>query len=394
MTKQVSSTNSSIDFLERRIFWRVLIVLLGLQLLLVINIALISYLLWDEHHASLHSFDTQNEESASSVWLHVLLLPEFVWLLLIPFAASFASRLNLSVSSLVFRGAALLLFSSLLVPLVFMPLDHWLEHKTSGEAVEASIAHFFSYDPANLLLVFIYQVTHLTYLLGIGFAIRYWMQAEHKTIQSKQMEQELMQLKHEALCSRVQPHFVFNALNTISSLVNSNPNAARDVIGRLGSLLQVSLDTVSTPEIELYKEFELVEDYLMIQKSRFGNRLQFNLELGDDVREQMIPAFLLQPLVENSLKHGLSRLTNDRSVSIQVNAAKHNQQLLISVVDDGSPDDGETDTVVEKIGLSVTRDRLALRYQDRASIDFQSNSIRGFTVNLSLPIEAARHEND
>ena len=391
-TNTNSQETQTLQALSWKIFLYVLAMLFGLQLLIAVNSVLTSY--WGSIVER-----NSNPNFHFTHWLHAFSITEFAWLIVVPVLSWLVADLRCTWWTLLPRVAAVLATILFIRMFVINPIDNMIVFATIRdpvlltywESLRSVLASFLDAPWFGGFYFLSSSVIHLVYLLGIGFAVRYWIQMQHKTQLMVQLKRNLAELKYDALCSRLQPHFLFNSLNTISALSLTDPQAVRDVVGRLGSLLKVSLNAVDQPEIELQREYELVADYLEIQKARFGERLQFDLQIEPSLSNTLIPAFLLQPLVENSVKHGLQQNTDDdeQPTHIQVISRRTDGTIQISVVDNGVELNPDQQTLSENFGLKLTRSRLKQIYHDRADIQMAANPARGFTVDITLPYKPA-----
>lgn len=207
--------------------------------------------------------------------------------------------------------------------------------------------------------------------------------------------EQLLELRHElqvtqmnALKKQLQPHFLFNTLNTVSALMDENVNDARRVLSRLGQLLRITLEKTQRDKVPLERELDHVAHYLGIEAMRFRDRLTVDYMVPKDLDDHLVPSMVLQPLVENAIKHGLDATT--AGVTITVNAHRHGDQLFLTVADNGK---GTSDVLnaMENggIGLRNVRERLRLLYGDAATFLVRSTAGAGFQVELALPIERA-----
>jgi hypothetical protein len=223
-------------------------------------------------------------------------------------------------------------------------------------------------------------------LMGVLIAMENVRQQRAEHEQLLQLKSELQITQLNALKKQLQPHFLFNTLNGVSALVGKDPDAARRMIGRLGHLLRVSLDSERQQKVQLLQEVDHVGNYLGIEAVRFRDRLSVEYDVPAELGEALVPSMILQPLAENAIKHGLD--TQDESVRISVLARRTNGSLILSVVDDGR---GCTDVqqAVDRggIGLRNVRERLRTLYGDRASMNANSPATGGFRVDLSIPFE-------
>ena len=171
-----------------------------------------------------------------------------------------------------------------------------------------------------------------------------------------------------SLESRVQPHFLFNTLNSIAALIPQDPVGAERMTGQLASLLRASLDTASTPLVPLAHELRSVRDYLEIERVRFGERLRYTMETPSELEHTLVPRLALQTLVENSVKFAVSPRREGGTVSVLAEAAAGDLRLIVE--DDGPGFDPAS--VPRDHGLALLRDRLRLSFHARASLDLDS----------------------
>ena len=138
-------------------------------------------------------------------------------------------------------------------------------------------------------------------------------EAHELALRTADLERRLVEARLQSLRAQLQPHFLFNALNTISAFTESNPQMARRLMAQLGDLLRASLRHTAQPLVTLGEELTFLDDFLAIESARFEGRLQVSVDADDDLLPRMVPAFLLQPLVENAIRHGVgTRLSGGR----------------------------------------------------------------------------------
>jgi two-component system LytT family sensor kinase len=225
-------------------------------------------------------------------------------------------------------------------------------------------------------------------LMGVLVAL------ENARLRRKEHEQ-LLDLRNElqtsqlnALKKQLQPHFLFNTLNTVSALMDENINDARKVLSRLGQMLRTTLDATQRDKVSLAAEVQHVTNYLDIESIRFRDRLHVEYIIDDDARSLAVPSMVLQPLVENSIKHGPDATSDN--VLIRITATRNADQLLLQVRDNGKGCATVCSAMEHGgIGLRNVRNRLLLLYGERAGIRIASPEGRGFLVELHLPIEPA-----
>lgn len=201
---------------------------------------------------------------------------------------------------------------------------------------------------------------------------------------AKEREASLANARLEALRMQLQPHFLFNTLNTISGLVHTEPDRADAVITALGDLLRLTLETSEKRELPLREEMRLVEAYVAIMQARFEERVKCVVDIAADAREAMVPAFILQPLIENAVRHGLEPLVEGGTVKIV--ARREADRLRIEVADDGVGLRAGAQAR-EGIGLANTRARLRALHGERASMELRAAAERGCAVVLELPFQ-------
>ena len=183
-----------------------------------------------------------------------------------------------------------------------------------------------------------------------------------------------------SLESRVNPHFLFNTLNSIAELTQRDPAGAERMPGQLASLMCSSLDTGSTPLVPLEQELRVVGDYLEIERVRFGARLRYALEVGEGTADALVPRLALQTLVENSIKYAVSPRLDGGSIVIRASAA--NGRAVLAVEDDGPGFDPAA--TADGHGLELLKSRLAMTFGDRAALRIESRP--GLTrVTVDMP---------
>jgi two-component system sensor histidine kinase AlgZ len=197
-----------------------------------------------------------------------------------------------------------------------------------------------------------------------------------------QAELSAREAELRALRAQVDPHFLFNCLHSISSLIGSNPASARMMCIELAAFFRESLRAGAQQHIPLSVEMDLVRRYFELERLRFGSRLAVDVQLADDLGQAMVPALLLQPIVENAVRHGIASLVEGGTVTVTVS---HDAGRISVRVD--NPFDPEEQRQGSGIGLRNVRARLEASYGPSATLRAESSDSR-FTVLLSLPAEA------
>jgi two-component system, LytTR family, sensor kinase len=209
------------------------------------------------------------------------------------------------------------------------------------------------------------------------------LNAAHLELKAAQMEAGLTEARLNALRAELNPHFLFNALNAISGLVRRQENTAAVAgIARLGDLLRLTLDAGATHQVPLRQELEYLSHYLDIERIRFHDRLSVDLAVSDDVLDVPVPTLILQPIVENALRHGIARKPGSGRITIAAGRADGVLRIDVDDTGTGLPEGGE---IVEGVGLSNTRARLAQMYGDAARFEIGNRAGGGVRVTMELP---------
>lgn len=235
----------------------------------------------------------------------------------------------------------------------------------------------------------------LVYLLVVGGwqAVQYRQHFLASQLRLERLERNFSEARLNVLRMQLDPHFLFNALNTISSLVVSQPKLARGMIEQLGDLLRLSLESGRRQQVRLSEELEFLGHYLAIQKTRFGDSLHVVVDVPAGARDIMVPSLILQPLVENAVRHGLSPRPGGGTVWVR--ATTDGATLCIIVEDDGvGLGDAWTDDRVG-LGIGVTRERIAMLHpMQGAGLQIGPRESGGTRVCVSIPTRAAQAPDD
>ena len=226
-------------------------------------------------------------------------------------------------------------------------------------------------------------------IFGARQTFRYYEHYLSSELRLEQMERSFSQARLNALRMQLDPHFLFNALNTISSQVERNPRLARTMIEHLGDLLRLSLDARDRQEIPLAEELAFLDHYVAIQKIRFAENLRIEIQVAPEVKYALVPCLIVQPLVENAIRHGISRRASGGTVTVI--AERGQNQVEIRVTDDGvGLPPGWTLETSSGMGLSVTRERIVGLHPDGNSrFSVRPRTGGGTEVEISLPLRFA-----
>ena len=221
-------------------------------------------------------------------------------------------------------------------------------------------------------------------ILGAYFAFNYHREGQERRRRAEHMESLLTEARLSALRAQLQPHFLFNALNTVSAYVETDPQRARAMLGHVGDLLRFSLDSDDRREVSLREELEALDHYLAIQRARFTSRLRIQVDVPPGLLDARVPGLLLQPLVENAIAHGLAGLPEGGE--IRVSAREHGSDLVLQVVDNGAGlRNGWSLDHDAGIGLSNTRNRLAETYGPTHHFSIAPAAGGGVVVEIGIP---------
>jgi signal transduction histidine kinase len=223
-------------------------------------------------------------------------------------------------------------------------------------------------------------------ILGAWQAYHYYDHYVAAELRLERLERNFSEARLNALRMQLDPHFLFNALNTISSQVERDPKLARSMIEHLGDLLRLSLESKDRQEVPLAEEMAFLEHYLAIQKIRFGDHLRIETQISPEVKYASVPSLFVQPLVENAIRHGISRRASGGTVI--VSAQRDGNRLDVRVLDDGvGLPAGWTLESSGGVGLSVTRQRVAGLYPEGETCFAVNRRAGGGTeVEISLPL--------
>ena len=222
-------------------------------------------------------------------------------------------------------------------------------------------------------------------LIGLQHAVDYYRQARAKEVRSARLETRLMASQLQALQQQLHPHFLFNTLHAISTLVHRDPDRADLMIERLSDLLRVTLRKVGVQEVELAEELEYLRAYLDIEQIHFGSRLRIEYRIDAAAMDVLVPTLILQPLVENAIRHGLEPMLRPGTLSVEAQA--DGDTLWLRVRDDGAgmPKNWRR----EGVGLTNTRSRIDRLYGEAAALTIRENPGGGVLVDIYLPLRRA-----
>jgi two-component system, LytTR family, sensor kinase len=219
-------------------------------------------------------------------------------------------------------------------------------------------------------------------LVSVAHARYYSRRSAERERRSLELAASLADARLQALRMQIQPHFLFNSLNALAALIHKDPEAADEMLSALSEFLRLTLEDSGGQEVALRRELEFVERYLAIEKVRFGPRLEYSVEVEPELLGGLVPALLLQPLVENAVRHGVEPRREGGRIDIRV--SRHDGGLRLIVWDNGV---GITISPTEGVGLANTRARLRELYSDAGSLSWRSEE--GTEVEIRVPWHVA-----
>jgi len=289
-----------------------------------------------------------------------------IWTLLAPLVLWLATRVELSRGHLR-RALAVHVPAGIVLSMVKLVIETFVVRAIAGSG------------RVPLLKL---HLTLLTYW-AIVVAVRYAEQqrvSRERELRAAQLQTDLARAQVDALRTQIHPHFLFNTLNAIAGLMREDVEAADTMMSQLSELLRGTLDTQTSREVPLEEELRLLRLYLAIQQTRYGERLHVAVDVAPPAGEALVPPLILQPLVENAIRHGFAVTPGPGAVT--VTAAIDGDRLVVGILDDGP---GPPQPIRDGYGLSNTRSRLRAAYGDAASLTIVPGPTRGARVRVELP---------
>jgi signal transduction histidine kinase len=225
------------------------------------------------------------------------------------------------------------------------------------------------------------------FIFGLTGIVQFQVKAQRDAMRSLELQRQLAAAHLKALQMQMEPHFLFNTLNAITTLVEMGRQAqAAQMLGHLNAILKRTLERNAPEKVPLSQELEVVENYLAIEQVRFADRLRVDIKVDPGALQSLVPCFLLQPIVENAIRHGIAHCEDEGFV--EASAKREGNRLRISVRDTGAGIKGRA-TPGSGIGLTNTRERLAYFYPDAYEMEAGPIKAGGFEVAIELPYERA-----
>ena len=269
------------------------------------------------------------------------------------------------------------------VGLVYFTVYAWL---LSGKKSVMDGSTFLFGKVFKKLVIFYFHVTLVIYwaivLAHLGWG--YYQQSRERERQASALATELVRTRLEVLRMQLNPHFLFNTLHTISALIHENPEDADRIVARLSELLRVSLEQSDSQEVPLRQELSFLERYLQIEQTRFQDRLAVEMEIESGLDDALVPSLILQPLVENAIRHGIEPREDPGRVKIGVRRLDGMLELKVSDNGPGLPE-AEVAPSREGVGLSNTRSRLSHLYGANHRFELTPATGGGLEARLLIP---------
>jgi two-component sensor histidine kinase len=305
-----------------------------------------------------------------------------LWLLVSPLVRRFPLEPNYWRRRLGLHAAACILFAAVKIvldyPVVKLFLCPTPERLTFPLFLQMAFADQF-----------LRYVLYYWAMIGVGHAVDYYGKYRDGELRAAQLEIGLAHARLDLLKTQLQPHFLFNTLNAISALVYTNAEAADRTLARLGDLLRLALEDFGVQETPLARELEGLRSYLDIEQTRLGDRLTVSWNIDPDTTDALVPPFLLQPLVENAIRHGIA--PRSKAGRIEIGAWRHDGTLHLRVRDDGpglpaGPTNGG-------VGVANTRARLLHLYGAAQRLETGNDPRGGCVVQVTLPFRELVNDN-
>jgi two-component system, LytTR family, sensor kinase len=225
----------------------------------------------------------------------------------------------------------------------------------------------------NFFLLFIWNLLYYTF--------HYVERTRRQEVNTLKLQSLVKELELKTIKSHINPHFIFNALNSIRALVDENPSRARTAITELSNILRSSMQTEKLETVPLERELNIVKDYLALEKMRFEERLNIEMDIDEDTLEQPVPPMMLQTLVENAIKHGISKKINGGTIRVSSDFVENHHELVVQ-------NSGQLGSYLNENGFGVrsTQDRLNLLYQGKATFAMRNIDHETVESRITMPV--------
>jgi LytS/YehU family sensor histidine kinase len=304
----------------------------------------------------------------------ILSIGIYQWTRLLPVeGGAWLQRLALHVGASIVFALVKLVMDFPIIKLLYCPQPELLTFQVFIRL--ALLGYFFRYLLISWLLA------------GVAHALWYFQEYRERQSRAQELVNRLTQARLQMLRMQLHPHFLLNALNTVASLMHSNLDRADEALCKLGDLLRFLLEHCGIQEVSVREELDFIESYLEIEKLRFGARVDVNIQVDRHLWQARMPHLLIQPLVENALRHGINGRADGGHIDIRVRQA--GERLRIEVIDDGPGLNPERrPTHRGGVGLSNTRARLQELYPNAHRFEICNRPSGGVRALVEMPLAA------
>jgi two-component system, LytTR family, sensor kinase len=332
-------------------------------------------------HITVGSAALGGQSTSFTYALSIYMTCAYTWFVFTPFIVRISRRFRLASPNVV-SSTAVHVLSSILFTLTSFTIFILVTPYT----VDPALGDRAFLERMGRLLAFELHLDLLRYwaVVAIEHTLTYHREAREREVAASQLRAELAEARLEVLKRQLQPHFLFNTLNSISVLMFENVALANRMLLRLSELLRAGLSSDSPHEVSLERELAFLERYLDIERMRFGERLTVDVHVDPNTLGARVPNLLLQPLVENAIKYGVASV--DRPSTVAITAAKSGTELRLEVRDDGP---GMSRNAKRGVGLSNTEARLRQLYGNDQRFVLTTPNDGGVLVSIAIPFRAA-----
>jgi sensor histidine kinase YesM len=350
--------------------------------LVISSLATISFYVGGSEKGYSWTFSIAMQTIHWSLW--AAFYPLFYWLIR-RFPLEPRRRVRSLLTYILATPVVIFVHASIYFVLVYRMMEHdyWMDPFSSVSAFLWGLT----------TLDFAYRVLGYSFLLSFSYALDYNERYKDNALKTARLETQLAHAQLDALKMQLQPHFLFNTLNAISALLHKDPDGADRMIARLGDFLRLTLENDSGHEVALSQEVQFLKAYLSIEEVRFQDRLTTKIDIAPETQAACVPNLILQPLVENAIRHGVSRLVGRGH--IEITALRQGDRLHLTVKDNGPGwANGSAETRAGGVGVANTRQRLTQLYGDKYRLEFSGPPGQGCTVTLDLPFRCSAEKED
>jgi len=290
----------------------------------------------------------------------------------VPLASSFSTK---ATSIHILTGSTLGVVHLLLLGSLDFTVAGWQAHRTAL-SIWTSLFNINRFGMEVLIYGFVF---------GIAGIVQFQIRTQRDAIKSLELQKQLSAAHLRALQMQLEPHFLFNTLNAVTTLVElGRQRQATEMLAHLNAILKSTLKRTTPEKVPLSQELEMMENYLAIEQVRFADRLRIEIKVEPGALDGLVPCFLLQPIVENAIRHGIANCENEGLVEASARRSGDSLQLRIR---DSGPSLSEHPKNGHGIGLKNTRERLAHFYQDDYEMRAEPLDVGGFEVAITIPYE-------